>query len=151
MTESSHELLLTLFCYVWLNEPYICQRRKASCCVSYRVRVELDGRRVFAAADAAVPFHFAAEELPPLVELSGCPVALCLCGTEDHIQFVRHRHQVPAGVCSFRLKTLRERSAFLPTGSIGLFKLWPFKVHHNMSSYGRFDTCPWTVSYLQRR
>ena len=59
-----------------------------SCCVSYWVGVELDGGRVLAAADAAVSFHLAAEELPPPVELGVCPVALCLCGTEDHIQFV---------------------------------------------------------------
>lgn len=66
--------------------------------MSYRVRVELDGRRVFAAADAAVSFHFAAEELPPPVQLGVCPVALCLCRTEDHIQFVRHLKFRPAVV-----------------------------------------------------
>lgn len=47
--------------------------------VSYRVRIELDGCWVFAAADAAVSFYFAAEELPPPVQLGVCPVALCLC------------------------------------------------------------------------
>lgn len=57
-----------------------------SCCVTYRIRVELDGRRVFAAADAAVSFHFAAEDLPPPVQLGVGPVALRLCRTDDHIQ-----------------------------------------------------------------
>lgn len=59
-------------------------------CVSYGVGVELDGCRVLAAADAAVSFHFAAEEFPPPVELRVGPVALCLCrGGDDHIQDIR--------------------------------------------------------------
>lgn len=52
----------------------------ASHCGSHRVRVELDWRWVFAAADAAVSFHLAAENLPPAVELGVGPVALGLCG-----------------------------------------------------------------------
>lgn len=56
--------------------------------VSYGVGVELDGRRVFAAADAAVSFDFAAEDLPPPVELGVGPVALCLCRADEqtHLQ-----------------------------------------------------------------
>lgn len=51
--------------------------------VTHRVGVELDGRRVFAAADAAVSLHLAAEQLPPPVELRVGPVALGLCRTTD--------------------------------------------------------------------
>lgn len=50
---------------------------------THRVGVELDGRRVFAAADAAVSLHLAAEQLPPPVELRVGPVALGLCRTTD--------------------------------------------------------------------
>lgn len=51
------------------------------CYMSYRVRIKLYGCRIFAAADAAVSFHLAAEEFPPPVQLRVCPVALCLCRT----------------------------------------------------------------------
>lgn len=71
-----------MFCKVtklWIEEW------SEATCVSYSVWVELDGRWVFAAADAAVSFHFAAEELPPPVQLRVCPVALGLCRRDDHM------------------------------------------------------------------
>lgn len=45
---------------------------------THRVRVELDGCGVLAAADAAVSFHFAAEPLAPPVQLRVGPVALSI-------------------------------------------------------------------------
>lgn len=44
----------------------------------YRLWVELYWRWIPATADAAVTFHFTAEEFPPSVQLRVCPVTLCL-------------------------------------------------------------------------
>lgn len=81
--------------------------------MSYGVGVELDGSRVFAAADAAVSFHFAAEDLPPPVQLGVGPVALCLCRPNDRIQlvktFIRHRQGVVVLVFTTTVSYLQRR------------------------------------------
>ena len=51
---------------------------------AYGVGGELDGRRVLAAADAAVALHLTAEQLPATVQLRVGPVALCLWGDGGH-------------------------------------------------------------------
>ena len=63
------------------------ETKRGGACGAYGVRGELDGRRVLAAADAAVALHLTAEQLPATVQLCVGPVALCLWrdgGTVNH-------------------------------------------------------------------
>jgi len=45
---------------------------------THRIRVELNGRGVFAAADTAITFHFAAESSPAAVQLCIRPMTLSI-------------------------------------------------------------------------
>lgn len=58
-------------------------KNKADGLWPYRVGVELDGGGVFAAADAAISLHLAAEEFPSPVELCISPEAFRFCTTRE--------------------------------------------------------------------